>query len=166
MTARLGSLEARSGYAGFHMRVALRGRRADELSYELRRALLARIAARQRAYQALRRTLDTFDVRRRIGTIRTRLVAADGRLLSSAQRRLHNADARLRGSAARLDSLSPLAVLGRGYAVCWNADRTAIVRDAATIEKGERVHVTLERGELDCTVAGSRQPAAGSGEPQ
>jgi hypothetical protein len=38
--------------------------------------------------------------------------------------------------------------------VCWNADRSAIVRDAGTITEGERVHVKLERGELDCDVAG------------
>jgi exodeoxyribonuclease VII large subunit len=76
---------------------------------------------------------------------------------------VHNADARLRGAAAHLESLSPLAVLGRGYAVCWNADHTAIVRDAGAVKDGERVHVTLERGELDCTVAGSRQRAAGNG---
>jgi exodeoxyribonuclease VII large subunit len=154
MKARLGSLEARPGYAGFHMRVALRGRRADDLSHELRRALRARLAMRERAYQALRLTLETFDVRRRFSAIRTRLVAADGRLRTSAQRRVHNADAQLRGAAARLESLSPLAVLGRGYAVCWNADRTAIVRDAGTVKEGERVHVELEHGELSCDVTG------------
>ncbi len=160
--ARLRSLEARPGYAGFHARVALRGRRADDLAHELRRALRARVASRERVYQALRLTLETFDVRRRFSTIRTRLVAADGRLLSGTERHVHAADARLRGGAARLESLSPLAVLGRGYAVCWNADRSAIVRDAATVRQGERVHVKLERGELDCTVDGGRQPAAGS----
>ena len=53
--------------------------------------------------------------------------------------------ARLRGAAARLDSLSPLAVLGRGYAVCWNADRTAIIRDAATVAPGEQVRVRRAR---------------------
>jgi exodeoxyribonuclease VII large subunit len=154
MKARLGVLESRSGYAGFHMRVALRGRRADDLSHELRRALLARIAGRERVYQALRRKLETVDVRRRVGTIRTRLVAADGRLRTCAERRVHDADVRLRGSAARLESLSPLAVLGRGYAVAWNADRTAILRDAGSVKQGERVHVKLERGELDCDVTG------------
>jgi exodeoxyribonuclease VII large subunit len=48
--------------------------------------------------------------------------------------------------------LSPLAVLGRGYAVCWNADRTEIVRDASRIEKGSHVLITIEKGELACEV--------------
>ena len=138
--------------AVFQMRTAMRGRRADELSHQLLRALRARLGRRERAYQALRLTLETFDVRRRFSAIRTRLVAVDGRLRSSADRRVHAADARFRGTTARLESLSPLAVLGRGYAVCWNADRTAIVRDASTVKRGDEVHVKLERGELDCTV--------------
>jgi len=152
MRARLGSVESRPGYAGFEMRIAMRGRRADDVSHQLLRALRGRLGRRERTYQALRLALETFDVRRRFSTIRTRLVGADGRLRSSVDRRTHAADARLRGTAARLDSLSPLAVLGRGYAVCWNADRTAIIRDAAAVQQGDRVHVKLDRGELDCTV--------------
>ncbi len=36
--------------------------------------------------------------------------------------------------------------------MCWNDDRTAILRTAATITAGERVHVTLHDGELNCVV--------------
>ena len=150
--ARLRSLEARPGFAGVHGRIAMRGRHASELAHELRRALAAHLARRERGYQALRLTLETFDVRRRLGALRARLVAGDGRLLSAVARRQHQAHARLVTAAARLDSLSPLAVLGRGYAVAWNADRTAIIRDAATVTPGDRVNVTLERGELECSV--------------
>ena len=115
-------------------------------------AIRTQVAARQRSYQSLWRALQTFDLRRRLGHIRTRLVAVDGRLSGASARSRHRADGRLRASAARLEALSPLAVLGRGYAVCWNADRTAVIRDAAQAAKGDRVRVTLGRGELDCHV--------------
>src|SRR5262245_49054238 len=111
--ARLAAIESRRGYAGFAMRVAMRGRRADDLSHQLLRAVRGQLARLERAYQVRRLALERFDVRRRFGAIRTRLVAADGRLRSSGDRRVHAADARLRGVAARLDSLSPLAVLAR-----------------------------------------------------
>jgi exodeoxyribonuclease VII large subunit len=110
------------------------------------------VAARQRSYQSLLRTLETFDLRRRLGRVRTRLMAADGRLAGATVKSRHRADGRLRATAARLEALSPLAVLGRGYAVCWNADRTTVVRDAARVAQGDRVRVTLARGELDCHV--------------
>jgi exodeoxyribonuclease VII large subunit len=55
-------------------------------------------------------------------------------------------------AVGRLESLSPLAVLGRGYAVCWNEDRTAILRTASSVTAGARVHVTLHEGELNCVV--------------
>jgi exodeoxyribonuclease VII large subunit len=54
--------------------------------------------------------------------------------------------------SARIESLSPLGVLARGYAVCWNADRTAIVRAAGAVAPGDRVRVTLHEGELVCEV--------------
>jgi len=59
---------------------------------------------------------------------------------------------RLRALAGRLENLSPLGVLARGYAVCWDDERTRIVRDAGTVQPGERVRVTLARGELGCVV--------------
>lgn len=152
--SRLRMLEARPGYAGMRARLAMRGRHAAELTHELRRGIRAQTAARERAYQSLRLALETYDLRQRLGRVRTRLVAADGRLTAASAHSRHRADRRLRGAAARLEALSPLAVLARGYAVCWNSDRTAVIRDAGGVSAGERVRVTLARGELDCEVRG------------
>ena len=60
--------------------------------------------------------------------------------------------ARFGGLAARLEGLSPLAVLGRGYAVTWDAARTRIIRDASTLQPGDEVSVTLARGGFEATV--------------
>ena len=49
-------------------------------------------------------------------------------------------------------------MLARGYAVCWNADRTAIIRRATAVAAGERVRVTLQDGEIECEVGTQRQP--------
>jgi exodeoxyribonuclease VII large subunit len=154
LESRVRALEARPGYAGTPGRIAMRGRHAADLGHELRRAMQTRMEARGRAYQSRRLALETFDLRRRLGSVRARLVTADGLLLRALTRGLHGHDARLRSAAARLDSLSPLAVLGRGYAVCWNADRTAVIRDATAVIPGERVRVRLARGELECNVTG------------
>jgi exodeoxyribonuclease VII large subunit len=137
----------------------MRGRHAADLTHELRRVMRLRVVTAERTAQSLQRLLETFDLRRRLGRVRARLVAADGRLLNASAASRHRADRRLRGSAARLEALSPLAVLGRGYAVCWNADRTAVIRTAGAVAPGEHVRVTLAQGELECAVTGGKDTA-------
>jgi exodeoxyribonuclease VII large subunit len=95
-------------------------------------------------------------VGRRLAAVRTRLIAADNRAAAAVARRRHRADALLGSLAGRLDSLSPLAVLGRGYAVCWNGERTALIRDARQVVPGDRVNVTLDQGEIECDVRGTK----------
>jgi exodeoxyribonuclease VII large subunit len=152
LESRLRALDARAGLGGARGRLAMHARHVGELSHELSQATRARIAVRERRYQSLRLALETFDLRRRLAGLRTRLVAGDGRLSAVRDRRRHTLDARLGAAVARLESLSPLAVLARGYAVCWNGDRTQIVRDASALSIGDRVTVTVQHGELACEV--------------
>jgi exodeoxyribonuclease VII large subunit len=58
---------------------------------------------------------------------------------------------RLGLTAARLDALSPLAVLGRGYALVRDRDGR-LVTDAATLAPADEVEVSLARGAIDCRV--------------
>jgi exodeoxyribonuclease VII large subunit len=91
-------------------------------------------------------------VRRRFGAVRARLARVDGTLQAAALNRHHRAEARLHNCAARLDSLSPLAVLARGYAVVWDQSRTRVIRKASEVKTGDAVRVTLSEGELQCEV--------------
>jgi exodeoxyribonuclease VII large subunit len=152
LSRRVQGISTRPGLAGFAGRVAMRERHAAELTHALARLGREAIARRARRLHQIERQLTMYDAGRRLAAIRTRLVAADGRLTAAARRRHDRGGAQLQQVVGRLESLSPLAVLGRGYAVCWNADRTRVIRDAAATAPGDRVHVRLERGELTCDV--------------
>jgi exodeoxyribonuclease VII large subunit len=152
METRLHALEARPGFAGYRARIAVRGRHVSELAGALRRHMDQSLARRARRHDLLRRSLDQFDPRHRLAAVRTRLVTRDGQLQAAARRRLASAQGRLGALAARIEGLSPLAVLGRGYSVTWDAARTRIIRDAASLGPGDDVSVTLERGTFDARV--------------
>ena len=152
LSRRVHVLSGRTALAGFPTRLALRGRDVTELTHRLDQQARARLAGRQRRLTQVRRQLESFDLGRRLGGIRTRLATSDGRLRTALLRRQDRAESRLRELVGRLDTLSPLAVLGRGYAVAWNADRTRALRNAADVHAGDRIRVTLASGELDCDV--------------
>src|SRR6266550_4500119 len=128
LSRRVHELSGRRALAGYTTRLAMTQRRADELTRAMSDALRAAFVSRARRLQAIGRRLDAFDPARRLARNRTTLVAVDGRLRQRMMARMHESRARLGALAGRLDSLSPLAVLARGYAVCWNEDHTRVIR--------------------------------------
>jgi exodeoxyribonuclease VII large subunit len=134
--------------------LVMRDRDGRQLSLRLRHAMAGRLARLGQRFDALRRRLERQDARRVVGALQVRTTRADRRLRELLARRRQTAAARASQLSAQLDALSPLAVLGRGYAVCWNANRTSIIRSARDVRAGDEVRVTLAEGELDCTVMG------------
>lgn len=145
-------LETRPGLAGWPARLALRGRQIDELSHRLTRTTRRELSERERRLHEWRLRLEALDLGRRLGRIGARLTEARAGLDAAVREMSRARDARVRIAVGRLESLSPLAVLARGYAVCWDEDRKRIIRDAALVSPGQRVHVRLERGSLDCEI--------------
>jgi len=96
--------------------------------------------------------------RRRLSLAAHRVVTRDGERLARLGERLRAAPrtllerrrAALDRTGARLQALSPLATLGRGYAIV-RAGGSA-VREAAAVSEGERLEVQLARGELGARV--------------
>ena len=135
--------------------IAMRQRDCHELQMRLTHAVRDRLRASAQRIDALGLRLGRRDARQVIAQLMTRLVRADGRLREGVVRRRLAADARRRELAARLSALSPLAVLGRGYAVCWNEARTSIIRSSRAVRPGDGVRVTLAEGEIACRVSES-----------
>ena len=72
-------------------------------------------------------------------------------LASLAERQLAERQRKYASLCASLDALSPLKVLGRGYAVARGADGR-ILKNAAETEIGERIDLKLGSGRLGCVV--------------
>ncbi|MDO9556223.1 MAG: exodeoxyribonuclease VII large subunit [Coriobacteriia bacterium] len=89
------------------------------------------------------RFFDRYGDRLRHNTIR--LTEAGPRILERAHRDVD-------GYVARLDDLSPLAILRRGYAVCYEKSGRTVVHSADDVKVGDHVAVRLAEGSLGCVV--------------
>ena len=147
-------LDRRPGVAGWPARLTIRGRHAAELTHALTQATRSTLVTRERRLRSAQLQLEAHEPGRRLEASRTRLVVAGERLGAAIVHRRQRLEGRLGDLTGRLEALSPLGVLARGYAVCWNANRTAIVRDASAVSVGDDVAITLRQGQLTCTVTG------------
>jgi exodeoxyribonuclease VII large subunit len=150
--SRVHALESRRGLAAVRASVAMHGRHVMELGQTLQRAMTERAARDGRRLALAGRGLARHDPRARLARSRGRLDRLGAQLVAGIHRRHQQSTARLSAGAGRLHSLSPLAVLGRGYAVCWDGARERIVRRAADVATGDAVRVTLGEGEISCEV--------------
>lgn len=74
-----------------------------------------------------------------------------GRLNNAVTGRFDALEARLSLNAAQMNSLSPLAVLGRGYSIAFK-ENGAVVREVNDVDVGQTVLVRLREGSLSCEV--------------
>ncbi|MBI4247663.1 MAG: exodeoxyribonuclease VII large subunit [Candidatus Rokubacteria bacterium] len=87
---------------------------------------------------------------------RHRLERAHARLGGDLARRLTADRHRLVAAVGRLDSLSPLAVLGRGYSLALTP-AGVVVKSARQVAPGDALSVLLAEGSLDCRVEHTRE---------
>ena len=123
---------------------------------------LARARARhEKERDALRMLAPTA----RLAARRARFEAAIRQLSRLGPRMTADARAGLAAQAARLDSLSPLAVLSRGYALVRRQRDGGIVRRADEVAVGEALEVRLSEVDLDATVDAVRPRGSLRSEP-
>jgi exodeoxyribonuclease VII large subunit len=125
----------------------------DQLEARLGRAIHARLATERRHAAHLSQRLAAHPPGRQIEQAAQRLASAGDRLLPAMQRGLLRRHERLSSLARELQAVSPLAVLGRGYAILED-DGGRVIRRALDTRPGQSLTARLGEGRLALAVTG------------
>ena len=134
-------------------RLQEQAQRLDELELRLSRALHAQLQTRQARLDTLRARLHGQSPKRQLAALQQRLASDRRRLRAAMPQRLEQEHQRLAGLARALDAVSPLATLGRGYAIVQDSGGR-VIRKASEVSVGDDVQVRLGEGRLECRVEG------------
>jgi exodeoxyribonuclease VII large subunit len=119
--------------------------RLDDLSTHAENALAKHLRQNQKHLAELAATILRHDPRQALALARERLTSGSTRLDRALERQIQSEQARLGSLHARLHSLSPLAVLDRGYALVLDTDGV-LIRSAAQVAAGDKLVTRLADG--------------------
>lgn len=130
-------------------------------SLESRRVSLYRLLERQAKVlrsrlEAANEPLRRLPSRIAIPARRDHLRGLSSRSEQAISGRVQRERARLGAMVTTLEAVSPLSVLGRGYAIAFSGrgSRKRPIIDSAAVSVGEAIEVQLRRGRLECTIDG------------
>jgi exodeoxyribonuclease VII large subunit len=127
---------------------------AEELLARLRQmqeraaaAMRFRLSSGRARWEAVARSRVFRRPLQRIEDLLRRLDELETAVARSVRGRLERAARQLDSTAARLESLSPLAVLGRGYSLTQRTSDGRVIRDAGELGVGDQITTRFSRGE-------------------
>ena len=150
LRSRLSDLESSRAILRVQSALRVLAQRIDDAGYSMESALEATLKARRTRHTSLALRLSETDLRRAMIERRSRLIALSGRLNADARLSIDRRSERTALAAGKLDSLSPLGVLARGYAIAFDGQGRVIKR-ATDVNAGDRVRVRVSDGDMDCT---------------
>jgi exodeoxyribonuclease VII large subunit len=150
LRGRLADMESRRAFEHVESRIRSFSQRIDDAGYSMESALEAALKARRGRHTSLALRLSETDLRRAMAAHRSRLVDLSRKLQGSARSIIDRQNERISLAAGKLDSLSPLGVLARGYAIAFDS-QGRIVKRADDVTTGDKVRVRVSDGDIDCT---------------
>ncbi len=126
--------------------------RLDDLQARLTGVVRSRLHALMVRIAGLDRHLRLLNPMERIRLQRRRLAELWKDLTGWVDRRLLVLTGQLETETGKLDSLSPLAILSRGYSICLRLPGHEILKESSGVLAGDEVEVRLHRGNLRCGV--------------
>jgi exodeoxyribonuclease VII large subunit len=151
---RFSRLSAPAAFARMRNAIARRQQRVDELQYQLDAAWHRQSRQLTEKLQKLEGRLLRQDVSHRMRMVRERLATLDGRIARAQQQMLLRAKARHIAAEGKLQTLSPLAVLNRGYALVFDEAGT-LIREASAAPEGVLITTRFAHSTLTSRVTNS-----------
>jgi exodeoxyribonuclease VII large subunit len=137
------------------------GQRLDDALQHLDGAIQQQLRVRQNRIAALATGILHHDPRQKLAHARAHLGDFRSRLDRGFERLTESSRSQLRSLDARLHSLSPLAVLDRGYALVLSAEGS-VVRSTSQIAAGNRLTTRLADGSFKSRVESIEPAESGS----
>jgi len=134
--------------------------RLDALSTRARDAMEAQLLGERRRLNRLLERLRERDARTRLGSSRRRLDALASRLRVVGPEITRTRRLELARAGAKLDSLSPLRVLERGYAIALHDETGRALMRAADAAPGDALTLRLAEGSLRAEVVEITRPSS------
>jgi exodeoxyribonuclease VII large subunit len=131
--------------------IVQRQQELDDCNARLQNRVRRLLVQRRAELENLTRRLLSRHPRAVIAESRAQLHPMRVRLYASLKLRMHGARSEISDAAARLNGLSPLAVLGRGYAIAHGKDGRPLL-SAAEADVGDTIRVRLSNGLLTARV--------------
>ncbi len=150
--AGLDRLRRRLQLAHPGVRLAQGSQRLDDLEQRLASGVRANWQRERHRLAAALARLVRASPGLRVRDLRAEGAALAERLVQALRERLQHASTRLGLALRTLDAVSPLATLGRGFAIVTRSADGKLVTDAAQLEPGAEIDARLARGTLRATV--------------
>jgi len=126
--------------------------RLDELEQRIHHAWRGQLRHAAARLNTLSAQLHRHDPSRRLQHLQSQRENLGRRLVQVMKADLERHRQRLAGLSRALDTVSPLATLGRGYAIVKRLPDGAIVRSAKAVNIGNRIETRVAQGRLISTV--------------
>jgi exodeoxyribonuclease VII large subunit len=146
---RLDTLRARLRHPGEQLE--RQRQHVTALCQRLQRAMQQTVQQQQARVTQLSKRLASQDMVRLHRAEQERVSQLQRRLASAMQRALEVRQARLSSAARELNAISPLAVLGRGYAIAQD-EKGQVIRRAEDTAPGQKLSLRLGEGRLNVEV--------------
>ena len=146
-------------------RLHRQAQRVDELGFRMESAMHGQLRSRQNHVAELAGYVLQADPRQQLAHAREHLNDFRARLARSLERQLQAHGARVGALDARLKSLSPLAVLDRGYALVLDA-RGELLRSARALAAGDQLVTRLADGTVRSRVESTEITTASAAKPR